>query len=408
MLRIYTKHLRPQPKRVSLRDRSKTCLEGPLEAASGAAVLLNIIFVFLNLELHGRPQEPDPVVAHALIVTSNVFTLFFAVELVLKLFVWRGELFFARGRVQKYNVLDALIVSLSVLDSWILSPLATTSNLAVLRSLRIVRMLRVLRVVRTVAVFSNLRLLVSAVMSSFLALFWSMVLLFIVMLMAALFLCQASMSAVQDGMGDELIRQWVHRYYGTSSKALWTVFELTFSGGWPTYARPLVEDIHPGFSVFFVLYIAGVTFAMFRIITALFLKETLAAASLDVETTVQEKLREKETYAQRLLDFFAVADESGDGHLTWDEFQRVLTDDRVKAYFSSLELDVQQLDRLFDMLDNGDRRVNCEEFVRGAARLKGHARALDVIAISQDCSCLLKRVDDLGAMVKALHNSVCT
>merc|ERR1719188_2550932 len=110
-------------------------------------------------------------------------------------------------------------------------------------------------------------------------------------------------------------KEWVYNMYGTSSKSLYTVFELTFSGCWPNYARKLVEDVSPFYAVFFVVYIVAVTFAMFRIITALFLRDTLALASSDAETAVQEKIKQRERYAAKLMDFFIAADTSADGFL---------------------------------------------------------------------------------------------
>lgn len=75
--------------------------------------------------------------------------------------------------------------------------------------------------------------------------------------------------------------------YGTTSRSFYTVFELTFSGGWPNYARNLVEDVHWAYAVFFFVYIIAVTFAMFRIITTLFLRDTLALASNDAEAAAR-------------------------------------------------------------------------------------------------------------------------
>lgn len=137
-------------------------------------------------------------------------------------------------------------------------------------------------------VFSSLRILVSGVIASFVALFWSMVLLSIVMLIAALFLCQIVGESMEDPSADDDRKAWAYRFYGTSSRSTWTVFEFTFSGGWPTCARPLVEGFGAKYAVFFALYISAVTFAMFRIISALFLKDTLRAASLDFDTTIEE------------------------------------------------------------------------------------------------------------------------
>merc|ERR1711933_614604 len=106
------------------------------------------------------------------------------------------------------------------------------------------------------------------------SLFWSMVLLFVSMLMAALILTQiVNPYITEPGISRETVA-WMFMHYGTAGRSLWTVFELTFSGGWPAYARRLVEEVGVGFAWFFALYISTVVFAMTRIITALFLRDT--------------------------------------------------------------------------------------------------------------------------------------
>lgn len=78
---------------------------------------------------------------------------------------------------------------------WIISPVmgseSSGSSLQVVRLLRFVRVLRTLRIIHTFEIFSKLHVLVATVAASFFALFWSLVFLSIVMLMAALFMCQS-------------------------------------------------------------------------------------------------------------------------------------------------------------------------------------------------------------------------
>jgi len=252
-----------------------------------------------------------------------------------------------------------------------------------------------LRVLQSVKVFHKLKMLVNTVGASFLALFWSIVLLGIVMIMAALFLCQSCSSAVDDEAIPLDKRIWIYKMYGTSARSWWSVFELTFSGGWPNYARPLVEDVSSSFAVFFFVYIIVVVFAMFRIITALFLRDTLAFASRDAEAAVQEKMRQKESYASKLLDFFDAADTSKDGFLTLNEFQAILEEDAVKTWMSIMEVDVHDAEHLFNILDNGDGLVTPDEFVQGILRLKGQARSQDVLRIMHCCD---KLVQDMAKL----------
>merc|ERR1740123_175820 len=100
-----------------------------------------------------------------------------------------------------------------------------------------------------------------------------MVLLMVIMVIAALFLCQLLNEYIEDEVNPVEMRNWIYERYGSGSRATWTMLEVTLSGGWPNYARPLVE-IYPHFSLFWGLYVSSVTFAVIRIITAIFLRET--------------------------------------------------------------------------------------------------------------------------------------
>eukprot|EP00418_Pyrodinium_bahamense_P023839 CAMPEP_0179132258 /NCGR_PEP_ID=MMETSP0796-20121207/62854_1 /TAXON_ID=73915 /ORGANISM="Pyrodinium bahamense, Strain pbaha01" /LENGTH=52 /DNA_ID=CAMNT_0020831197 /DNA_START=1 /DNA_END=155 /DNA_ORIENTATION=+ len=52
------------------------------------------------------------------------------------------------------------------------------------------------------------------------------------------------------------------------------MFEATFSGCWPTYARPLIERVSVWYAAFFILYVTIVVFSTVRIVSALFLRDT--------------------------------------------------------------------------------------------------------------------------------------
>mmetsp|Transcript_115682 Transcript_115682/g.323507 ORF Transcript_115682/g.323507 Transcript_115682/m.323507 type:complete len:446 (+) Transcript_115682:1-1338(+) len=398
--------------------RDKEMLATALDTIVSLAIVLNFVVVYVQLEFvgcqagakvgaEGFVGERCPESEDAFKAFSILFAACFLAELVTKLCVWRWSLFYDEGSLQKFNIFDTLIVLVTILDA----VMSTTqeeefggSGLMFLRVLRFIRCFRALRAVRTFHMFSKLRVLLATVTASFFALFWSMVLLGLMMLIASLFLCQTIQSVMFEPSVDEATREWLFRYYGTPSRSLWTFFELTFSGGWPTYARRLVEDVSSVYAFFFVLYIACVTFATFRIITALFLRDTLCVATADTELMIQEKIREKESYAQKLRFFFEVADTNGDGVLTREEFEDVLKDEHIKSYLAILELDGGAGDHLFEMLVDGGHRVTSEEFVRIAMRLKGSARSQDVVSIRFDCARMHKKLEEMSLVLKALES----
>merc|ERR1719277_856225 len=99
------------------------------------------------------------------------------------------------------------------------------------------------------------------------------------------------------------------------------MFEVTLSGCWPNYVRPLLAEVHHLYGVFFLVYISFVVFAVIRVITAIFLKETLDAANNDAVMVIAEKNKKKQAYLKKLGAVFKHADKSGDGELSIGEFE---------------------------------------------------------------------------------------
>jgi len=316
-------------------------------------------------------------------VLEHVFNGIFVIELLIRLVVLRFTFFRRTKGCDWHNVFDFLLVVSSSADLYLIQNLTETEGLklTVFRPLRFFRLLRALRILQTFQIVLPLRVLVKTVCASFLALIWSIFLLFVVMVMASLFLCQMLSGAIEDVNIDPETRLWMYRMYGTSTRATWTVFELTFSGGWPNYARILVEEVNPMYAFFFAGYIVTVVFAMFRIITALFLKDTLAVASADADTAIQEAERKKQAYAKKLLAFFEAADLSGDGLLSRDEFEAMLANPQIKTWFSLMDVDVFESAAFFDLLADRDGNVSASDFVKAIPRLKGQARSQDLMAV---------------------------
>lgn len=176
-------------------------------------------------------------------------------------------------------------------------------------------------------------------------------------------------------------RQWIWLHYGTAYRALYTLYEITFAGNWPTNVRPVLDKVSHAYVIFFLLYITIVVFAVIRVITAIFLKDTLDAAQNDSENLVVERLRKKAEYVERLEAVFKAIDRTGDGMITEERLEEILSHPKVAAYFNTLDLDVQETSVFFHIIDNGDGEVTLDEFIDGILRCKGNARAVDSMAI---------------------------
>jgi len=216
-------------------------------------------------------------------------------------------------------------------------------------------------------------------------------------------LVQSLHAFIMDEEEDLEARIWVNRMYGSGGKSLYTFFEITYSGGWPAKVRPLVEDVGPGYAVFFLFYICGVVFAIIRIISAMFLKDTLAEAAKDERWAVQQREEDKMRTARKIKELFTHADSSGDGSVSAEEFREIFKDSKTRTWCELMDLDVSDVDGLFHLLDDGDGVLRYNEFVDGMLRMKGPASTRDVLTLTRESQKIVAECRRLRSLLVDLH-----
>eukprot|EP00928_Gymnodinium_smaydae_P037301 TRINITY_DN2591_c0_g2_i2.p1 TRINITY_DN2591_c0_g2~~TRINITY_DN2591_c0_g2_i2.p1 ORF type:complete len:615 (-),score=88.78 TRINITY_DN2591_c0_g2_i2:166-1965(-) len=161
-----------------------------LEPISGFAILLNALCLGASIDF-----APESIVW---LVTEGLFTLFFLLELVVKLKTFGCKHFFF-GRDWKWNWFDVLIVALATYDFSLVLSLqyreftgrddGAFGNLTMLRVARVLRITRIVRLVRIKAL-KDLTLMINGIFSGLRTLFWAFILLFSFVYALAVFLHQ--------------------------------------------------------------------------------------------------------------------------------------------------------------------------------------------------------------------------
>jgi len=360
----------------------------------GGCIVSNTLVMFVQLQWLGSLADASLGMVEtnawrsaefAFNIIEYVFATVFAVEFLLNFYAWRWSYF-----RQAFNVVDTAIVTVTTLDVFVFSLFAVEiGNISVLRVFRLAKLARALRIVRTMTFFTSLRVLMLAIFHSFGSLFWSLVVMFLMMLLCAIFLCQTLHEFVLNESADLEARVWVNNMFGSGDKSLYTVFEMTFSGCWPSYTNRLVKDVNPAYAPFFGMYISFVVFGLVRIISALFLKETLQQAARDADIMVRERAKKTKRLKQDLNALFDKADTSGDGRLDMEELEGVLAHPKVRLWLGELGVDASDAQLLFELIDDGDGEIQRDEFVDGMTRLKGEARAQDLLPVQTNCCRIL-------------------
>eukprot|EP00746_Dinoflagellata_sp_MGD_P145872 gnl/MRDRNA2_/MRDRNA2_78428_c0_seq1.p1 gnl/MRDRNA2_/MRDRNA2_78428_c0~~gnl/MRDRNA2_/MRDRNA2_78428_c0_seq1.p1 ORF type:complete len:665 (+),score=119.84 gnl/MRDRNA2_/MRDRNA2_78428_c0_seq1:103-2097(+) len=401
---------------VEIEEESGACafVKGPkFDMIIGVAIVLNALTMAVHSEYEGFNTanvlgiSPDLAswneAKMAFDTLEHLFAIFFAAEILLRLAV-EGKPYL-RAMV---NWFDIGIVLVSVVDLYVLSASnVNVVNVSFLRLIRLVRLVKIFRIVRVMRLFRHLRLLVVSVGASIGALGWSMVLLGVIQLISSIFLTQVLHGWLRNNEHDLDTRNEVYSYFGTFSRAWITMFEITLApGAWGYIGRVLIYKVNRLFFFFFMFYISFVTFAIVRVITAIFLKETLAAADQDHEMVIHEKMHMAQKYQASLERLYHELDTDKDGYVTSDELNTLCEDQRAVAWLHSLDLSVSEVNALFELMDTGDGKVAWNAFVDGLTRLRGSAKNIDLEMLSIDNKKVLSGIKEMQSNVKLIADLV--
>eukprot|EP00439_Symbiodinium_sp_Y106_P062641 s2462_g9.t1 len=346
-------------------------------------------------------------------VLQVTFTSLFLADVVI-----RGCLFWKTFFCDWFNWLDLVVVLSSVFD------LITSGmfNTSVLRLLRLTKLTRSIRILKVSSVLDSLNMIMKCLRASVGTLFWSLCVLLVIQCIGAIVIMYTVQTYIRSPNDlTQENRLLVFAYFGTFSRSMLTMFEVLFAN-WITPCRILVEHLSEYFSAVFILYRCLVGFAVLNVIQAVFIQRTMQVAQDDKELQLKQKQYAAKTFERKLryifeeffsfkwLSWFIVLrqsfcgeelDTSGDGIVTWEEFDDQLKDPRTGALLSMIEIDAQDLRVFYDLLDDGDGRVDAQKFAQGVLAMKGPAKGIDLAQLS-------KNVGRLGLMVQQLSESLGT
>jgi len=389
----------------------------------GCVILVNVLVMSLQVQYDGYIVESShfchegmdcSLIDHLSSLKKSAETFFYVFEVIFAL-LFTGELIarllanglgYLRSNMNKG---DAIIVIVGNVDAFLLTPLTdgggATSQVSLLRVARLVRLVKVLRVMRVMKAFKPLRVLVSSVANSIPALGWSMTLLFVLELMGAIFLAQVLRPAIQDPDRLWTSREWLFNRFGTLTRSLLTVFEVTMAPGGFLQYRVLYDDVHPVFGLLICLYVVVVTFAIVRVITAMFLKETLSASDSESRLMAFEMANQREAYARKICSTLDqhMGVEDGHGRISRSGLMKLLNLGRMREWLDDIDLDEADALRLFKALETGDNAVHLRDYISALLQMSERPGNRDVI-IHHETRSILERIMRLESVMQA-HGS---
>eukprot|EP00929_Paragymnodinium_shiwhaense_P081272 TRINITY_DN4249_c0_g2_i1.p1 TRINITY_DN4249_c0_g2~~TRINITY_DN4249_c0_g2_i1.p1 ORF type:complete len:708 (+),score=192.20 TRINITY_DN4249_c0_g2_i1:129-2252(+) len=287
--------------------------------------------------------------------------------------------------------------------------LVSDTNMAfdplLIRLARVIRLLRFLRLVKAVAMFEVLQLLIGSLRASGFILFWSAILLVLIMACAALVAHNIMLLYINNPDLPMEIREETYMVFGSFTRAFVTIYNMTFSLDTP--APSLCYELNEFFVIPLLLYQGLVSFAVIKVIEAVFLNETIKLAASNDDLMIMEKNRWETLHEQKVKALFEEADETGDGFVDYTEFMMIMNEEKVISWLDAIEVEVEDPKLVWDLLcsfsgihGGHSDKLNVHWFVKGIGRLKGSAKSLDVLKMLRELSYLKHQMEILEGSVR--------
>jgi len=299
-------------------------------------------------------------------VIDRVCTGCYIVEVVLRLYVFRGTFHHSC-----WNVVDSLLVGISVVGEFFSSVMQN----AVL--LRLIRALRIMRVLRLLSMFQELYLLMLSLASTMRTIFWSCIMLGCVMSVFAILAIEVLRPVhseviaerIADGTIDECYR--CEFAFDSVAHCVVTLFVTLVLGDgiWDILVPMIDRDFRAGICI--LGFVVTVYLGFSNLILSVIVDKANEARCQDM-TYQTMNTRRKKREARRELR--ALWNEVGDGDsdISLDELQKLwASSDTFHDYFKSMDIDMSFLQYALQIMDtDNDGLVTFEEFAESVVRLK--------------------------------------
>eukprot|EP00928_Gymnodinium_smaydae_P058676 TRINITY_DN4185_c0_g1_i1.p1 TRINITY_DN4185_c0_g1~~TRINITY_DN4185_c0_g1_i1.p1 ORF type:complete len:805 (+),score=171.40 TRINITY_DN4185_c0_g1_i1:361-2415(+) len=373
----------------------------------------------MGVETDSRTEANDK---HAIwFLIDSLFNIVFIVELGLRMYAEQ------RAWVKDaWNLFDATLVAIGVMDSWVLS-FVSEANLRIvtlLRLFRLLKLLRIMRLLRLVKFLTELRLLILGTVQALKTTIWGFLLLVAIIYVSALFVTQVvgkNCCSEQDMFSAAIIPE----YFGSLVRTAFTLFMFTME-----FQPDIVRDtwVDGAFITFFmVVYTVFTNLMLLNMVSSVIVECILALSNEEAAREQADKEDSKKMeYVKELLQIFADIDTDDSGMLTWEEFaglpakpqggngtpadysgQKARMKPGLRRALRIAGVTPNQAAELFHILDaDTTGTISKEEFIRGFMRVKAPPESKHILRVECRVDTVVKKMDQVQHTLSGIARSL--
>jgi len=318
---------------------------------------------------------------------EHVFTLCFLTDLVLRVLGYGWTWLF-----DSENYVDTFLVVLSVGVTWMMSPMGfDVEDLRKLTVLRTLRLVRLARAVKMRPEFKEMWALLKGLVDSTETLAWTYVMICLLLYFFAIM--ATTLIGKQDAFRDN---DMVQEYFGDVPKSMLTLFQVMTLDAWSSLCRPIMNGPQVWIGLFFIIFITIAQFVLMNLITAVIVENAFSDSKTEDQELALRLARQKEKELDELRVIFKDLDEDGSGMLSREELFRAAKKRRVRQKLRAIDILPKDVDELWEILDDGDGELSSEEFINGLQRLRGEAKAKDILRLYRELRVMEASIGEIG------------
>lgn len=234
-------------------------------------------------------------------------------------------------------------------------------------------------------IFRELCLLIEGMLKSLKLLFWSIVLLLLLVFVCGIFTTQTIGNADWALQLEMTEQTRLEELFGTVPRSMYTLFQIQTLESWSEgIVRPIMHH-KPITLLFFLPYVMFVTICVLNVIVAIIVESVMKDTIM--ETDVEKTRLMKEARTDMMQQLTALFNEvAADGKaISLEDWSAAVELPHVQRFFACYGLDKEYAVSLFDILDvDQNGTVDFSEFLPVMLRGVMEVKHFDVIAIQAD------------------------
>eukprot|EP00747_Dinoflagellata_sp_TGD_P196906 gnl/TRDRNA2_/TRDRNA2_67602_c1_seq1.p1 gnl/TRDRNA2_/TRDRNA2_67602_c1~~gnl/TRDRNA2_/TRDRNA2_67602_c1_seq1.p1 ORF type:complete len:290 (+),score=39.72 gnl/TRDRNA2_/TRDRNA2_67602_c1_seq1:2-871(+) len=241
--------------------------------------------------------------------------------------------------------------------------------------------------------FRELRLMLYSLLSSALSLCWCFIVIGFILYLCGLICLQGVTGFMIYEPPDAILMETsdAHQLLDTAFGSLYNTMVSLYSGvtggtDWMELYEALAV-IGDAYAYFFLFYTAFFIFAVFNVLTAIFVENAVILSQPDRHDLLMKQRRKEKQVSDHLKTLIQELDDNGDGTIHWEEFQHTLSSDQVAPTLRAMGLDIRDAELFYNMLrasiTDGTEGVEMtvDAFVDGCMKMRGQATSIDLMSL---------------------------